>query len=202
MNKIFNIFIQRITLKMAIIFTLLFITFFYVINFSDLGVSGLLKITDGANILDFEFGYSKDEAYQILTALGIEGRTFYLKRILPIDFLFPLSYMFIYAGWIAFLIKYIYGIRLEDKTITYNKLLNNLLYLPIFAALFDFIENVGIIFLLINYPSLPSWSTYIASYAGILKTVFTIGSMAITVVFIFIFIIVIFKKMLIKKRNN
>ena len=197
MNKIFIILLQKITWKIATIFTIIYIIFFVLINFSNIGVSGLLKITGGENILDFEFGYNKDEAYQILSALGFEGREFYLKNIIPMDFPFPLAYMLFYAGWIALLIKNIYQICKKCPFGNHNKRYKYLLFIPILATLCDFIENIGIITMLNSYPNLQEWSVYMASYAGILKTIFTIGSVGIIVILIFVFI---FKKLLIKKR--
>ena len=189
MNKIFNLFIQKATWKKAILFSVVFISFFYLINYSAVGVSHLLKITNGVTILDFEFGYDQEKAFQILTALGIEGRLFYLTRILPLDFPFPLSYMFFYAGWIAYLIKNIYRVCNICSFSNHNKLYKYFLFIPVLAMMFDFIENIGILSMLINYPVLPLWAIKTASYAGMLKTIFTIGSIAIIIILICVLII-------------
>ena len=149
------------------------------INFSDVGVAGLLRTTGGANILDSEFGYSTDKAYQMLTALGGEGRSFYLTKILPIDFPFPFAYMLCYVGWIALLIKHS----------TTKKLCKYLLLAPVLAMLFDWIENVGIIAMLKHYPNLPTWAVTTASTAGMLKTIFTVSSMAIILTLLIVFLI-------------
>jgi hypothetical protein len=173
--------IKKISWIKAALFTVIFAVLYIVINFSGIGVAGLLKITDGANILDFEFGYTHDEAYEMLTALGSEGRAFYLTKIVPMDFPFPFAYMLCYAGWIALLLQHI-----NPKT-----LYRYLLFVPILAMLFDWIENVGIIAMLRNYPSIPAWAAFAASFSGILKSSFTVGSIGIIAVFI---IILIYKK--------
>jgi len=171
LNSFLNTIIQKATWKKATVFTLLFAALYVLINFSGIGVAGLLRITDGANILDFEYGYTYDKAYNMLTALGIEGRAFYQTRILPIDFPFPFSYMLFYSGFIALLIKHIRP----------SKLLGYLLFIPVLAMLSDWIENIGIISMLSNYPALPDWSVSLASTMGMLKTSCTIGSIAIIV---------------------
>jgi hypothetical protein len=164
-----NTIIQKITWKQTAFFTVLFAFLYILINYSGVGVAALLEITGGANILDFEFGYNKDEAYKILTALNEDGRRFYLTRILPIDFPFPFAYMLFYAGWIAFLLKYT-----TEKTWC-----KCLLFIPLLAMLSDWIENIGIITMLVNFPSLPTWAVFLASVAGIFKTVSTVISIVI-----------------------
>ena len=52
MNRIWNFVINKVTWKKAAVFTVLFAVVFMVINYSGIGVAGLLRITGGANILD------------------------------------------------------------------------------------------------------------------------------------------------------
>lgn len=160
---------QQATWKKAALFTALFVAFYILINYSGTGVAGLLKITGGANILDFEFGYNQEEAYQMLTALGTDGRSFYLTKILPLDFPFPFVYMLCFAGWIALLIKHA----------THKDWYKFLLLIPALTMLFDWMENVGVIAMLNGYPELPVWSVLLASISGMLKTVFTIGNVIV-----------------------
>ena len=176
MNNCLNIIIQKITLIKAIIFTVLFISFYALINFSEIGVAGLLRATNGANILDFEFGYNQEEAYRVLIDLGVEGRLFYQSKILPLDFLLPFIYMLFFVGWFALLIKY--AVRTD-----YYKYL---LLIPVFTMLFDWIENAGIIAMLNSYPNIAVWAVMLASIFGMLKTVFTIVNVVIFIV-LFIF---------------
>lgn len=179
MNKRENPIVQKATWKKAALFTMLFAVFYIVINYSGIGAAGLLNITGGANILDFEFGYNQVEAYQMLTALGTDGRSFYLTKILPLDFPFPFVYSLCFAGWIALLIK-----RTTNRD--YNKFL---LLLPVFTMLFDWIENVGVISMLNSYPNLSGWAVSLASVAGMLKTVFTIGNIVVIGLLFIIFLI-------------
>ena len=172
-------FISKISLKKAVLFTIIFAALYVLINYSAIGVAGLLKITGGANILDFEFGYNYDEAYRILTALGAEGRAFHLTRILPLDFLLPLSYALCFAGWIALFIKHL----------SFRKWINYSLFVPVLAMLFDWAENIGIIAMLRSYPGFPEWAAYLSSCAGMLKTIFTTISISLIAILLIIFVI-------------
>lgn len=174
-----NTIISKASWKKSVLFTVLFAILFILINFTAIGVAGLLQITGGANILDFELGYTTDQALHMLTALGEQGRIFYLMRIIPIDYLFPLSYMLCYSGWIALVLKYIEPIR----RIKY------LLFVPFMAMVFDWIENIGVIFMLNNYPLLPKWAVFTSSTAGILKMICIVASVAIiAVLFLVLFV--------------
>ena len=177
MNRLLSGIIKKATWKTAALFAVLFAAFYVWVNYSQTGVAGLLGITGGANILDFEFGYTYEKAYNMLTALGAEGRSFYLTRILPMDFPFPFVYMLFFAGLIALLLKH-----LKPKEIC-----RYLLIIPVLTMLFDWTENIGIITLLNTYPGMPVWAVSTASIAGMLKTVFLIGSIAVIgILFIFL----------------
>lgn len=176
--------IEKATLGKALLFTIIFIVMYIIINFTSVGVTGLLKITNGASILDFEFGYSMDKANHMLTVLGEDGRRFYLTKIIPIDFPFPFAYMLCYAGWISLLVKYIAPLS-AAKYLT---------FVPLFAMLFDWIENIGIILMLSNYPNMPMLAIYTASISGILKTLFTLGSISIILVSLTIYFVNIKRK--------
>lgn len=162
-----RLFVKKATLRKALLSTTIFTAFFVLINFTEVGVAGLLKITNGASILDFRFGYSAAEAHDMLTTLGEQGRSFYLQKIIPIDFPFPLASMLCYTGWIALLVKH---------TVPQSKA-KHLLIIPFLAMLFDWMENLGIIFMLTGYPDIPVQAVTMASISGVLKALFTLGSL-------------------------
>jgi hypothetical protein len=194
MGKYINSFIQNATWKKGIIFSLLFIFFYVLINFTGIGISGLLKTTNGANILDFEFGYNNEEAYTILNELGENGREFYLNKIVPVDFPFSFYYMLFYAIWASLLLKNILcynQVRCKGchLSLEFCKWYKYTLLLPFFAMLFDWIENIGIIVLLKYYPNLPEWAVFVASIGGIFKTIFTIMSILNIIILLIIFMI-------------
>ena len=159
---------QKASWKKTVALAALFGALYALINRSAIGVAGLLRITGGASILDFEFGYGYEKAYGMLLALGPEGRAFYLTRILPLDFLFPISYMLSYASLIALLAKY----ANPPKPCRY------LLLVPVLAMLCDWAENIGAVAMLNGYPGLPRWAVPLASISGMLKTASNVGCLA------------------------
>ena len=177
MNRYLSLIIQKANWKKAVIFTLLFVVFYILINFSDIGVAGLLKITHGANILDLErFGYSHEKAFQILTALGAEGRAFYLTKILPLDFPLPFVYMLCFAGWMAFLLK----------RVAVKEWFKYLLFIPFLSGLFDWLENICIIIMLKQYPMVSAVLYSAASFMTVSKSIFTITSVMIILILLVI----------------
>ena len=181
MRKITDDLILKATLKKAVIFTAIFVVMYALINMSGIGVAGLLRITGGASILDLEVGYTYEQAKDMLTALGAEGRLFYLTRIVPLDFAFPFSYMLFYAGWLAFFFKHI----------TIKDWMKLLLMIPVLNMLSDWIENAGIIAMLRGYPDLPGFAVYTSSIAGTVKM--TLAVVNIALVFLFLVILLVSK---------
>ena len=90
MKNLIDTIIQKATWKKAILLSIPYICLQIILLMS---VANLLNITNGANILDFEFGFTYNEALKILTNLNLSGREYYHYRIIPIDFFFPFSYM-------------------------------------------------------------------------------------------------------------
>lgn len=169
MSKRVKCFVEKMTLKYAIVFSVLFFTAFMLINHSNLGISGLLKLTGGHNILDFEFGFDYQKAYGMLFNLGEEGRLFYLNNIIPMDFPFPLTYMLFYSSWMVVLMK---------KT-NMNSSFLALVFVPVLAMICDWIENIGVIILLKNFPNMPLLAVRMSSISGMIKMCGIIGSIAI-----------------------
>lgn len=114
------------------------------IEFSPIGVDGMMKVTNGAGLLDFEHGYSVEKAYDMLDQLGEKGRQFYLSPMMIEDIFFPVSVMLFFGSWISFFLKIL------GKA---NSNLSFLLLFPILDMLFDWGENVGITTMLLNYPT-------------------------------------------------
>ena len=166
--------VRKASWRQVLVCALLFAVSYSVINFSEIGQAGLLRLTGGANMLDVLFGYTCQEAYDALTALGAEGRAFYLTRIAPQDILLPFLYMLFFASTITLLLKH----TTPERVAGIGKYL---LPLPVLAMLFDWSENIGTVTLTISYPSLPEWAVHLASVSGILKTVWTTACLAVIV---------------------
>jgi len=179
--------IQNASSKKAILFTTLFITFFVTINFSPIGFAGLQQIVDGARILDFEFGFTYEVAQEILTALGDEGRAFYLRSLILLDTPFPITVMLALVSYISLLLKHT----------SVKKMIRYLLIIPVLFMLFDYIENIGIIIMLINHPNLPRWAVMMSSISGMLKYI----SSAVSVVAVVALFVVFLRSKFNRKSN-
>ena len=136
-------YVNSMTTWKACAATIVFAVLLWVIDFSPIGVTGLLQVTGGANILDFEAGYTVDQAYGMLEALGEAGRSFHLTKIMPLDIFFPIGLMLFLTSWLSLLLKNLMG----DGSV--------LRFLPLVAVvnmLLDWSENIGITLMLVNYP--------------------------------------------------
>ncbi len=154
------------------IFLALFLIVQTVINGSPYGVAQLNEISGGAGILDLERGYSPDRAYAILTAQGEAGRAFYLRSIIPLDFIFPLAYTLFYLTVNTFILQ-----RLFPETSSLRKLG----LLSLVAGLADYVENLCIIVLLLNYPARLNYLARAANALTVTKGLFILASMLLLV---------------------
>lgn len=138
-------------------------------------VLGTLRyLTDFAMVLPFDLrpaGYSQADAAVLLEALGEAGRQYYLTRQIPLDTLYP-------ALLALTLIS-----TLRWRAVRFGPTLMTRIGEPlaVMAAAFDYLENLGIVFMLLagaeSYPTL----IHAASMATILKSALT--SVAILAVF-------------------
>ncbi|HYE83711.1 MAG TPA: hypothetical protein VEG39_16300, partial [Clostridia bacterium] len=173
------------SIRTVIISFALFMCVNFLINGSPYGLTRLVEITGGQSILDMEMlkGYSVERAYEILEALGEEGRTFNMRYIVPLDFPFPLSYGLFYFVTLTLIMQ---SIR---KNMGRPWLIG---IVGLVAALFDWLENIMIIRLLQNYPTRLEGVAKLASVFTQLKSLFVMGSMLIIVVGL---VVVIIKKL-------
>ena len=163
----------------------------FLINYSPYGLSKLVEITGGHSILDMEMqGYSVDKAYELLDALGEEGRAFNMKFIVPLDFPFPLSYGLFYFITLTLILK---TIRSNIKRPWLIGLVG------VCATLLDWSENIMIINLLQNYPQRQNEIVKIASIFTQLKGLFIMISMFLIVVGL---LVIIFRRFMPKKQTK
>ena len=115
-------------------------------------------------------GYSRDYAVKLLSALGDVGRKAYLSRQLPLDFIYPALFSvssFLILAWLF--------LKRSDK----GSRIFYLCSVPVVAGLFDYLENIQIVLLILNYPD-------ITKAQVILSSTFTMVKSGLTSLFIFI----------------
>ena len=183
MENILNRILKQLDLKRALIIAAIFGLLLWLIDFSPIGVAGLLQLTGGVGILDFETRYTADFAYQWFSAMGEAGRQFHLTRIMPLDLLFP-------PAFAAFQFCLL-GLLFRATTKEENPLRLTLL-LPFLYLLLDYSENVGITAMLINYPTRLN---LVAVTTGIITSVKKTVILSIIVVFAALLIVFAVKKL-------
>ena len=92
-------------------------------------------------------GYNSEYILKLMETLGEQGREVYLYRQIPVDMVYP----FLFAACYSLLMAYI--------LVKLNKFKSPLIYLsflPIIAGAADYLENISIISMLMNFPNLSS----------------------------------------------
>ena len=181
MKSFFNNFSERITIKTALAATAFFLIMLWLIDFSPIGVAGLKKVTGGVGILDYETRYTADFAYAWLESMTEDGRLFHLKKIMPLDIIYPPSLAFFMFSWLFLLIK-----RNEG----FGGIAEKSLILPFIYLFLDYIENIGITAMLVSFPNrIDAVSVATGMVTSIKKTVILV----IMILFLIQFAIFIFK---------
>lgn len=109
-------------------------------------------------------GYDLEYVTQLFTALGVEGRNSYLINQIPVDMIYPGLFGITYCLAISYLLK---------KINTYNTSLFYLCFIPLIAGFADYLENLGIISLLLVFPQIPNQLVSITNIFSITKSVTT-----------------------------
>ncbi len=110
------------------------------------------------------FGYSFNYATELLDTLGVEGRNLYLSTQLPLDFIYPGLFSITYS----LLLVWLFG-----KTFNENSKIYYLAFVPLLAGIFDYVENVFIIKMIISFPDLQIATVKVSSLFTFLKSSFT-----------------------------
>lgn len=118
----------------------------------------VMGYADGMKLLDMmPTGYDLDYVNALFEALGPMGRDAYLYRQHPLDMVYPALFGIGYCFVLAYFLK---------KLNRYKSALFYLCLLPLLAGFADYMENIGIINLLISYPNLmPSTVTTTAFFS-------------------------------------
>jgi hypothetical protein len=140
-----------------------FIVISFLINGRPWGVSELKSITGGAGLLDMEVLYTPEQAYSHLAAMGEAGRVFDLTRIIPLDLVFPLIYSLFYAITISWLLH-----TWLPEGNRWHRL--NLVPLP--GGVADYLENFGIITMLLAWPAQLPYIAFLTMITGFVKFFF------------------------------
>jgi hypothetical protein len=123
--------------------------------------------------IDLAFHYSVDEVYGWIEAYGAAGRHRYMVGEMTFDVAYPIVYTCLFIGLIGYLIGF--DERILASTTDGAGWFVWLVLLPPVIWVFDMLENIGIVTMLINFPvvlapvaTLTAWATSIKwSFAGL-----------------------------------
>ncbi|MDT0552139.1 hypothetical protein [Urechidicola vernalis] len=109
-------------------------------------------------------GYDLNYVSELFTSLGENGRLTYLTNQIPVDMIYPLLFGLSYCLLLGYFLKKL------------NKLYSPYIYLciiPVIAGIADYLENIGIITLLKNYPELKETVVYSTNLFSVIKSIST-----------------------------
>ena len=175
-------FIQYKTSWLAIL-GLLAVTFLmlYLMNWTNLPFSNptIKELSGGLMILDIRADFSPDDAYELFTALGPDGRRAYLVLHLFPDTLFPIGYALVFAFISAWFLV---------RLLPLDHRLQWLSMIPLISGLADVIENLSLVISNLAYPGRIDW---LVRFAHLLTKV-KFGLLPIGLVFLIIIVVVWF----------
>ena len=153
----------------------------YVMNWTNLPFSNptITELSGGLMILDIRADFNPDDAYELFTALGPEGRRAYLILHLLPDTLFPIGYALVFAFVSAW-----FMVRL----LPLDHRLQWLSMIPLISGLADVAENLSLVICNLAYPSRIDWLVRLAH----LLTKVKFGLLPIGLVFLIIIIVIWF----------
>lgn len=109
------------------------------------------------------FGYGPSDAATLLDALGADGREYYLSRQIPLDTLYPALLALTLSCSICW-----FGRRMPN-----SRLVHLGVAFAVGSALFDYLENLGIVAMVYGWPDVSGSLVHAASTATIAKSVTT-----------------------------
>ena len=124
-----------------------------------------MGFSDGMKLLDMmPAGYDLNYVSELFTSLGENGRLTYLTNQIPIDMIYPLLFGLSYCLLLGYFLK---------KLNKLNSPYSYLCLLPIIAGIADYLENIGIITMLKNYPELKGVVVYTTNTFSVIKSIST-----------------------------
>ncbi len=117
--------------------------------------SRLTQLSNGISLIDNEFSYTPEKAFQMITAYGSEGRSLYIAMTLTADLVYPIIY------GLLFLLAMIYFFR---STFAPDSVVQGVIYIPLAAMAADYLENICLVILLAAFPN---WLEGMAQAANI-----------------------------------
>lgn len=137
----------------------------------------VMHFSGGMKLLDMiPTGYNLEYVNTLFDTLREKGRNAYLFRQIPVDMIYPFLFGISNCLILAYFLK---------KLNKLNGSLFHLCFIPIVAGITDYVENIGIITMLMKYPNLSNESVMITNIFSVIK------SLSTTIYFVVLIIILI-----------
>ena len=144
-----------------------------------ISIPKVMNFSGGMKFLDMmPLGYNAEYVNSLLNTLGEKGRHIYLYNQIPVDMIYPFFFGISYCLVLAYIL---------NKLGKLNNYLFYLCLLPLFAGLFDYFENFGIITMLKSYPGNSILLSQITNIFSVLKSSFTIIYFITLIIFLLVF---------------
>jgi hypothetical protein len=140
-------------------------------------VAYLMEVSNGEKMLDMQPSFSTEETYRRLETFGEFGRRIYVRTIVTVDIIFPLS---------AFAFLFLWAKYAAEQVDIRNSLRKVLWSLAIAYVTLDFLENISIIIMLSKFPER---FEFLGTYIGYLtqgKRISMIGALVLPAVFLLV----------------
>ncbi|HEY0743927.1 MAG TPA: hypothetical protein VGD40_20820 [Chryseosolibacter sp.] len=122
----------------------------------------VMAFANGMPLLDMmPAGYSHGYVFQLLEALGADGRDAYVTKQIPVDMIYPGLFA------ITYLLVFRYFL---NKTGSASSRWNVISLLPLIAGFCDYVENFLFINMIIGYPEISQQTVRIASIFSVAKS--------------------------------
>jgi hypothetical protein len=162
------------------------IGFLIFILINQLVFASLSRIFTEYGILDFEFAWTKNQILIIFSTWGESGKTLQAAGVYW-DFPYIFGYVSFIFGCNLLVLR-----QLEGKI---QKIGLWVILTPILAGIFDVIENLHLLWMIITDPNFPSYVPPITSISALIK----FGLLGVGIVFFFIILILFIVNKLKKK---
>jgi len=175
MNKLRELITENISgKKVALLFVLTNLIYAFMLFVT---IPKTVAYSGGMKLLDMmPQGYDSEYVNELFSKLGKEGRDVYLFNQIPVDMVYPLLFGITYTLLIAYFLK---------KLNKLNTSMFLLCLIPIIGGIADYLENIGIITMLNDYPDLSAVQISTTNIFSIIKSVST------TLFFIVLIVIII-----------
>ena len=183
MLKKIRSFIQQKTGRPAILLLLsVTLLLMFLMNGTRLPFSNptIAEHSGGVPILDMRLSFSPDDAYELFSALGKEGRRAYLLLHLLPDMLFPIGYALVFAFISAWFLVRLFPL---------DHHLQWMILIPLVSGLADLMENLSLVVCNLAYPGRIDWLVQLARVLNNVKFgLLPVGAVLLSVIVVIWFV--------------